>query len=556
MNAPHPILPSNLENELYLVAFRTLDAGIILTDDQGKVLFIDELAKQLTGYSTDMLTGVDFCPMLPKTEKTKKEWSFPLPDGSRRYLECSMTSTPYGKLYVVYDISAQKELIEESCRLAFYDPLTNLPNRRFLLRKLSQTVLESKKNNLFYSLIFFSITNFDLFINTLGNPFGDIILMRLANRLRYLTSDKEDLKITIGRFDGAQFYMLWEEIDSDNQKAEHWIKSAIRKLQSVIHAPITVGSTEVTLSINVGATLFRGQSVKTDELLRRANIALIYAQKTGRDHMVFFKPEMEKELIRRALLEKLIDEALAKGYFRIYYQPQVDNKGLIIGAEALIRLNHPEHGIVSPGEFVAIAEETGQIVPVGRWVLKSACRHLRMWQDRFRNPPKIAVNVSARQFLFPGFVETLEHTIEKSGVDPSFLKIELTESIMLYNSGAIIEIIEKLKRHGITFAIDDFGTGYSSLSYLKTLPVDQIKIDQSFVRNIPSDIHSVAIIKAILAIANHLGFSTLAEGVENKKQLSFLKSEGCQQFQGYLFGKAMARREFEVLFAQNRKLSL
>ena len=320
------------------------------------------------------------------------------------------------------------------------------------------------------------------------------------------------------------------------------------KIRAELSQPYLLNGIEHNSSPSIGVSLFRGHQSSLEEILKQADLAMYQAKSSGRNKVCFFDPAMQAEMEYRAELEKDLRASLRKQQFELYYQMQVDDNGHIVGAEALIRWIHPQRGMVSPAQFIPLAEEIGMILPIGDWVIEQACAQLKKWEmDPVMRKLKLSVNVSPRQLSQPYFVEQVKEAIEKTGIRASQLKLELTESFILHDVDDAIEKMQELRRIGIRFAMDDFGTGYSSLAYLTRLPLEQLKIDQSFVRDIPRDKNSSVMVRTIINIANNLGLEVVAEGVETDDQLAFLRQYGCNKFQGYLFGKPVPILVFEQL---------
>ncbi|WP_435627336.1 EAL domain-containing protein [Candidatus Ferrigenium straubiae] len=449
---------------------------------------------------------------------------------------------------VFTDISLRKRSEEQIRTLAFYDPLTQLPNRRLLLDRLHQALALSVRNERQGALLFIDLDNFKSINDTQGHATGDLLLVEAAKRLQDCIREGD----TTARLGGDEFVVLLEDLDADEQVAASQAETVGEKILSAIGKPYLINGHEHHSTASIGITLFRG-SVKTmDEMLKRADVALYQAKADGRNILRFFDPAMQAAVAARVSLESDLRRAiLEQEQLQLYYQAQVNSSGRLTGAEALVRWRHPERGMVSPAEFIPLAEESGLILPLGHWVMATACQQLATWATEPDTAHlTLAVNVSAKQFHLPTFVEEVATLVDYFGVNPARLKLEITESLMVENVDDIIAKMSELKTRGINFSMDDFGTGYSSLSYLKHLPLYQLKIDQSFVRDVLTDPNDAAIAKIIVSLAQSMNLMVIAEGVETEEQREFLEQNGCHAFQGYLFSKPVPVGEFEQLIPQ------
>jgi diguanylate cyclase (GGDEF)-like protein/PAS domain S-box-containing protein len=442
------------------------------------------------------------------------------------------------------DITRNKKDADEIYNLAFFDPLTGLPNRRLLMDRLSQSVAASGRTEQKAALLFLDLDNFKNLNDTLGHDFGDLLLQQTAQRLK-LSLRAED---TVAHIGGDEFVIILQNLGEEGFDAPAQTEAVANKILSALNQPYSLHDHECFSSASIGVTLFESNAVRVDELLKQADIAMYQAKKSGRNMLRFFDPQMQENITQRANLENALHNAVEKKQFQLYYQLQVDDKNLPVGAEALIRWQHPVLGTVPPQDFIPLAEESGLIVPMGRWVIETACEQIRCWQHNPRTADlTVAVNISPRQFYQVDFVDEVLECLTETGIDSGLLKLELTEGLILDDvDGAIVKMNE-LRRAGVHFSLDDFGTGYSSLSYLTKLPLSQLKIDQSFVRNIGINDSDSIIIKTIIGMSQSLGFEVVAEGVESQHQYDFLEALGCQMFQGYLFSRPVAVVEFEGL---------
>ena len=439
-----------------------------------------------------------------------------------------------GVLGVCRDITDRKRAEQEIERLAFYDPLTGLPNRRLLLDRLQRSIVLSQRTRQQGALLFIDLDNFKYLNDTLGHDMGDQLLSQVAARLVSSVRECD----TVARFGGDEFVVMLENLSTHLPEAASQAETVAEKLLASLNQPFDLGEQKHYSTPSIGITLYGEQRLSVDELLKRADLAMYQAKAAGRNTQRFFDPDMQAAVNARSNLEADLRQGLTRGELLLYYQPIVDHQGKLTGAEALVRWRHPQRGMISPGEFIPLAEQTGLILPLGQYVLRTACEQLQRWSQQPATAGlNLSVNVSARQFRQPDFVRQVLGSLSASGAEPARLKLELTESLLLGDIEDTIVRMEQLKKEGVGFALDDFGTGYSSLSYLKRLPLDQVKIDQSFVRDVLADPNDAAIVRTILALAKSLDLEVVAEGVETAGQLGFLRLHGCEGFQGYLFGR-------------------
>ncbi len=453
-------------------------------------------------------------------------------------------------LLMIQDTTRYKAAEDEIKQLAFFDHLTSLPNRRLLLDRLQQAIISAKRHQRHGALMVLDMDNFKALNDTLGHDVGDVFLREVAERLQGCVRAGD----TVARQGGDEFMVILEDLHED-MLAVAQAEAVATKILHAISQPYQLALTPIAgkqqtysyhCTSSIGIALFLENGVSVEELMKRADTAMYQAKNAGRNTLRFFDPDMQAEAAARAMLENDLREAVRNDHFILHYQSQVDQDGRIFGAEALVRWRHPERGTVSPGDFIPLAELTGLILPIGHWVLETACKQLVAWASQ----PElahltVAVNVSARQFLRADYVDQVLSVLDKCGARPEKLKLELTESLLLHNVEEIIEKMSALKARGISFSLDDFGTGYSSLSYLKRLPLDQFKIDQSFVRDVLTDPNDATIARTIVALGQSMGLVVIAEGVETCEQREFLAANGCYLYQGYYFGKPEPVELFE-----------
>jgi diguanylate cyclase (GGDEF)-like protein len=441
------------------------------------------------------------------------------------------------------DVTISNAATEEIKNLAFYDPLTHLPNRRLLLDRLNHALGSSQHSNREGAVLFLDLDHFKTLNDTLGHDVGDLLLQQVAARLISCVREND----TVARMGGDEFVVVLEGLSENPNEAAAETEEISNKILFMLNSPYQLGAHRYYCTLSIGATLFNDHQSAIEELLKQADIAMYQAKIAGRNTMRFFNPQMQDVINDRAAMENDLRLAVENNQFRLYYQVQVDHLGKPLGAEVLIRWLHPEHGLVPPLEFIPLAEETGLILPIGQWALDSACAQIELWQqDSSTQDLTLSVNVSAKQFRQTDFVKQVQATVERHGIKTKLLKLELTESILLDNIEGTITAMDDLNKVGIQFSLDDFGTGYSSLQYLKRLPIYQLKIDQSFVRDIATDASDQAIVRTIIAMAHSLELDVIAEGVETELQQQFLLKKGCLRYQGFMYGKPMPIEQFEA----------
>ena len=447
-------------------------------------------------------------------------------------------------LTMTRDISEAKAAEDKIRNLAFYDSLTGLPNRRLLMERLRQTLAYSPRNLRKQALLLVGMDNFKTLNESLGHQTGDLLLQEAAKRLNSCLGEDGPA----ARLSGDEFLVMLEDLSGTAEEAAAQAQATAEKILAAISQSYLLAGRVCRSTASIGITFFGDRLVTANEVLQQADIALDQAKTAGRNTMRFFAPALQAAVNARATLEDDLHQAIKTNQFVLYYQPQVD-RARLIGAEALIRWNHPTRGLLAPGEFIPLAEETGLILPLGDWVLETACAQIAAWTDRTAKAQiAVSVNISARQFRQPDFVPLVLATLDRTGANPRNLELELTESVLVENIEDVIAKMTALKAHGLRFSLDDFGTGYSSLAYLKRLPLDLLKIDRSFVRDILVDASSGAIAQTILSLSRAMGLPVIAEGVETEEQREFLTGLGCHSFQGYLFSRPLPLEEFERLW--------
>lgn len=431
------------------------------------------------------------------------------------------------------ELKRQRDRVEE---LAYFDSLTGLPNRRLFMDRLGQALAGSHRNQEYAALLMIGLDHFKDLNDTLGHEVGDVLLKQVAERLTGRLRQRD----SIARFGGDEFVVIAEGLGKNESQASLVAERIAETVRGTLDQSYSLveGQPPYHGTSSIGITLFLGRENGIDTLLRQADLALNQAKIAGRNLIRFFNPDMQAAINARTHMLNALRGSLARNELQLHYQPQVDDQGRRIGAEALLRWPGRDGTVVSPAEFIPLAEETGLILPMGAWVLSVACAQLRSWADKPETRGlTLSINVSARQFHQTDFVERVREEIQHSGINPQRLKLELTESVVIDHLEQVVQRMHALKALGVGFSLDDFGTGFSSLSYLKRLPLDQVKIDRSFVRDIADDANDAAIVRAIIAMSQSLGLEVMAEGVETQTQRDMLAAFGCRHFQGYLFGR-------------------
>lgn len=448
---------------------------------------------------------------------------------------------------ITQDITERKHSEDKIHTLAFFDHLTLLPNRTLLLDRLKQMMAASERTGIYNSLLFLDLDHFKTLNDTRGHDIGDMLLKQTAQRLSSCLRDGD----TVARFGGDEFVVILGNLSPNRTDAAATTELVAEKILQVLQQAYQLGGIEHHITVSVGATLFKGNATPIDDLLKQADLTMYKAKAAGRNTCCFFDPALETAVNLRAAMERNLRQAIVNQEFELHYQLQVAERGRLTGAEVLIRWHQPDHGLISPADFIPLAEDTGLIIQIGKWVLHTACTQLATWasQETF-NSLSLAVNVSPQQFSQPDFVAMVLEVLASTGARADRLKLELTENLLVENVQNIIEKMNALKAKGVGFSLDDFGTGYSSLAYLKQLPLDELKIDQSFVRDILIDPNDATIAKTIVALAHSFELGVIAEGVETKAQLDALTGFGCKAFQGFFFSPPIPLAEFEQLILE------
>ena len=551
------------ERNLYKEIFESSSSGVMITDPEGKIIKVNPAFTKITGYNSSEVmrkkTTILSSGMQNKTFY-KEMWDNIIKNGywqgeiiNRRkngetYPEWLNITSVYNRsgeiqnyVGIFSDISEKKKAEEQIYQLAFYDSLTLLPNRRLLMIELPQIFAASKRSSMYGAVMFLDIDNFKKLNDSKGHDIGDLLLIEISSRLKKCIRET-DRAVRLG---GDEFIVILESLSKNSEEAASLAEKIGEKILYELSLPYNLKEHTYYGTLSIGIVIFYGDSESHDDLFKHADTAMYQAKISGKNTIRFYDPEMQAAIEERIELEDELRAAVKNNQFLLHYQMQVNGPGNPAGSEVLIRWNHPQKGLLSPEIFISLAEETGMIEQIGLWVLKNVANQLNIWKnDPVFSNLVLAVNISARQFRHENFTDQVKNIINESGANPKMLKIELTESTILENIDDAAHKMKVLKNFGISFAMDDFGTGYSSLQYLKRLPLDEIKIDKSFIKDIHTDANDAAIVKAIIAISEVLGMNVIAEGVETKEQLEFLKSNGCFCYQGYYFSRPQPLEEF------------
>jgi diguanylate cyclase (GGDEF)-like protein len=466
-----------------------------------------------------------------------------------RQLACSLTKkwrlmqdSKQREAILEVTIKERTDSLQESVSMlehqATHDNLTSLPNRALLMDRVKQEIARSKRNNSMFAVIFIDLDRFKLINDSFNHEAGDTLLKLIADRLANVTREED----TIARLSGDEFIFI--AVSPNLQKIENMTQIANRILNS-INESLHIANRDIMISASLGISIYPQDGDTVEELLHHADLAMYRAKAFGGNQFQLYTSEMQERCITRLEIESDLRRSLVQNDFFLEYQPQYNLKDQqLIGVEALVRWNHPEKGVLMPIDFIPLAEETGLIVPLGEWVIETACRQNKEWQDKGMKPIPIAVNIATKQFMQPNFISMIKNVLNKTKLDPKYLEVEVTENVIL-NTANVIDSIKELKKIGISIALDDFGTGSSGFNYLRNLPIDQLKIDKSFINNINCDRADEVMIQAIINMANSLNLDIVAEGIETDIQLKFLESIDCHKVQGFYFKKPLSLQQFE-----------
>jgi len=553
-----------LQLSIAAVAFETQEA-ILVTDKDANIIKVNHAFEMITGYSQEEVLGKN--PRLLSSGRHDKafyrtmweainregRWSGELWDRRRdgeiypKWLTITAVKnrdkvTHYVAVFM--DITGRKKAEEEIYSLAFFDPLTHLPNRRLLMDRMHIALGQSDRSRHCGALMFLDLDHFKVLNDTKGHEFGDQMLIEVARRLSLCVRDSD----SVARFGGDEFVVLLEGLSVNENEAVVQAGLVAEKIRDSLSQTYQIADYVHESSSSIGVVLFNGADVEAENLFKRADLAMYQAKEGGRNMVRFFEPAMQAVLEARTLMERALRQALPNGELELYFQVQTNQENTLLGAEVLLRWRNPVLGMVSPAEFIPLAEQTKLILPIGQWVLEQACARLKVWEAHpVLCNMRLAVNISPVQFHRPDFVRQVKAILAESGANPQRLELELTENLVLEDVEEAILKMTELKEFGVRFSMDDFGTGYSSLQYIKRLPISQLKIDQSFVRDILTDSGDAMMVQTIVAMARNFGYEVIAEGVEEHAQLSPLINIGCASFQGYFFGRPVALDDFEQL---------
>jgi diguanylate cyclase (GGDEF)-like protein/PAS domain S-box-containing protein len=554
------------EKERAQVTLNSIGDAVMSTDVGGHVTYLNIVAERMTGWSRSEAAGHPFGevfrivdahtretiqnPMALAIRENKTVGLTPnclliRRDGIEAAIEDSAApihdrrGQVIGAVMVFHDVSTARELSLRISYLAQHDNLTDLPNRVLLSDRLTQAMAMAHRHQRKLAVLFLDGDRFKHINDSLGHVIGDRLLQSVAQRLLDCVRRSD----TVSRQGGDEFVVLLSEVTHPQDAAV-----SAEKILLAMNAPHRIGQHDVHLTMSIGIVTYPDDGTDAETLVRNADFAMYHAKNSGRNNYQFFKPEMNVRAVERQSLENGLRDAIERKEFVLHYQPKMNlETGGIIGVEALIRWHHPERGLVPPVQFIPIAEDCGFIVPIGQWVLREACYQARAWQDSGLRPMRIAVNVSAVELRASGFVAGVNDILTETGLDPRYLELELTESFLMQDSRATVAVLQSLKSMGVQLALDDFGTGYSSLSYLKRFPIDTLKIDQSFVRDLTTDADDASIVTAVISMGKSLHMGVVAEGVETREQLAFLQEQSCPEGQGYYFSRPVVAEEFTQL---------
>jgi len=564
----HDLTQRKLADEEQRIAATAFESqqGMLVADGDWNILRVNRAFTEMTGYTSEDVVGhtplellrsdhhsQEYFDNITEVVASKGTWQGEIWDRRKngevfpQWVSVTAVRNAAGQIthYVdtMTDITERKLAEEQIQNLAFYDPLTQLPNRRLLMDRLAHAMAQWSRHQRLGALLFVDLDNFKILNDTFGHHKGDLLLQAVAARLSTCIRKGD----TVARLGGDEFVVMLEDLGGDPLEAATMAETVGEKMLAALNQGYMLGEQAHHSTPSIGITLFGEPHEGIEEPLKRADMAMYQAKAAGRNTLRFFDPQMQSVVSARAELEAGMREALVRQEFLLYYQAQVVGRGELIGVEALVRWNNPQRGMVSPAEFIPLAEDTGLILPLGLWVLETACTQLALWaQQPDLAHLTVAVNVSPRQFYQSNFVDQVLDVLRRTGAPPKLLKLELTEGLLVSNVEDVIAKMEALQAEGVGFSLDDFGTGYSSLSHLKRLPLDQLKIDQSFVRDILTDPNDAAIANMVIVLGNSLGLAVIAEGVETEAQREVLAAQGCHAYQGYLFSRPLPLADFEA----------
>jgi diguanylate cyclase (GGDEF)-like protein/PAS domain S-box-containing protein len=554
------------QNERALVTLNSIGDAVMSTDDAGRVTYLNVIAEGLTGWSQEQAMGhalEEVFQIVDGTTRQKAQNPMAMAirenktvvlapncvlirrDGVEAAIEDSAApihdrgGRVTGAVMVFRDVSVARAMTLKMSYLAQIDSLTNLPNRVLMNDRLVEAIALSRRHQRKLAVLFVDLDRFKRINDSLGHVIGDRLLQSVGRRLFTCVRGSD----TVSRLGGDEFVvLLWEERHARNASI------TAKRILEALREPHCIDQHEVHITASIGVVTYPEDGADAETLLKNADFAMYHAKDCGRDNYQYFKADISARAGERQSIEADLRHAIERGEFLLYYQPKIDlATGEIIGAESLIRWRHPQHGLMPPGQFIDVAEDCGLIVPIGRWVLREACRQARAWQDAGLPMIRIAINVSAVELQAPDLVSSVLDVLADTGLEARHLELELTETFLMQEAGSTIAVLRELRNIGVHLALDDFGTGYSSLSYLQRFPIDTLKIDQSFVRDLASDADDANIVSAVIGMGNSLHMRVIAEGIETREQLEFLKQHGCPVGQGFYFSRPVPAAEFATL---------
>jgi len=554
---------------LYGRIFENSGEGILVTDAQENIVAVNRAFVDITGYEAEEVIGNT--PRMLRSERHDKEffdemwralrergqWQGEIWDRHKnggifpKWATISTVKNDQGEVthyFSTFSYISERVAAEERIRqLAFYDTLTGLPNRATLYNLLEQALVVARRNNMAGAIMFIDLDRFKYVNDTLGHGAGDELIRRVSTRFKTCLRASD----VIARLGGDEFVVALLDIARPDDAAV-----VANKIMAIFASPFLIDGHEISISASIGISVYPGDSLSAEELIKNADIAMYRAKDQGRCSYLFYSSDMNVRSLERLEMESSLRRALDRNELLLHFQPQADiHTGAIVGAEVLLRWKHPDLGMVSPAQFIPMAEETGLIVPIGQWVMEQTVIQNKAWQHAGIEVVKLAVNLSAQQFR-KNLVEEVSNLLARHQFPHALLELEITESMVMRDANDVIEMLKALDFLGVPLSLDDFGTGYSSLSYLKRFPIKKLKIDQSFVRSIPSDADDIAITRAIIALGKNLGLRVIAEGVETREQLDFLRSEGCDEIQGYLFSRPVPAEDFVKMLETGKRLQI
>lgn len=524
---------------------------MLLIKEDGTILEANKAAEEAYGYQYSELLGMNINDLRESKynyvpEESRFEAVHKRKDGSTFYVEVSskgaLFNGKYISLDIVRDISERKKSEEKLNKLAYYDPVTDLPNKKHFSEYIIKALDKAKANEERIAVLFIDLDRYKKVNDTMGHLIGDKLLKEAADRFKTLTNDS----VFTARVGGDEFIFIQSNIKATEEAAE-----LAYKILQLIKTPFELDGIEIHITTSIGISIYPEHGEDAVTLMKNADMSMYRVKNSGRNNYEFYNTGMNKEAYEQIVIENSLHHALENDELVLHYQPKFNAlTGKLVGMEALVRWKSPKLGLVPPGKFIDLAEETGLIVPIGKWVLRNACAQNKLWQDSGYPPMRVAVNLSVRQFEENNLQEVVDEILKETGLNPEYLELEVTETMAMKNMELIVKNLRKLKEMGISIALDDFGTGYSSLKYLRNIPVDTLKIDRSFINDINSNSAYGAIIDAIIDIAKKLKLGIIAEGVETEEQSSFLIEKNCYEMQGFLFSKPVVKEEFEIILSK------